>query len=211
MRFIRNIALTFFLFLASWWLLGKMNLLPSLGDIFSPKKVEIDRTPVVIQQIKSLAQLVTVTAYTEVTADSTMRSTLGERLRDVFNPFSVQVNMNRQLVIVGNVVVHAGVNLDKLNPQQVFIRGDSISLQLPPAEILDVILNPSGTDIFVEEGTWNNEAVTAVKARIRDKAVSELKDRGVLYQADERAREVLLQFFRAAGFKQVTITKSRLG
>jgi hypothetical protein len=188
-----------------------MNLLPSLGDIFSPKKVEIDRTPVVIQQIKSLSQLVTITAYTEVTADSTMRSTLGERLRDVFNPFSVQVNMNRQLVIVGNVVVHAGVNLDKLNPQQVFIRGDSISLQLPPAEMLDVILNPSGTDIFVEEGTWNNEAVTAVKARIRDKAVSELKDRGVLYQAEERAREVLLQFFRAAGFKQVTITKSRLG
>ncbi|HZH37870.1 MAG TPA: hypothetical protein VEX65_11370, partial [Flavisolibacter sp.] len=83
MRFIRNIALTIFLFLASWWLLGKMNLLPSLGDIFSPKKVEIDRTPVVIQQIKSLSQLVTITAYTEVTADSTMRSTLGERLRDV--------------------------------------------------------------------------------------------------------------------------------
>ena len=211
MRWLRNILLVLLLLVGSWWLLGKLDLLPSLRDIFAPKAVEIDRTPVVVRQVRSLAQLVTIKAYTEVTADSSVRTTVGERLRDVFNPFSLEVSSRRQLIVVGKVVVQAGVNLEKLTPQQVFISQDSISLQLPPAEILDVIINPSDTEIFLEEGEWENAAVTALKGKISTKAVEELKQRGVLYQAEERAREVLLNFLRAAGFQKINITKPRLG
>lgn len=211
MRWIRNILVVFLLALASWWLLQKLNLLPSPGDIFRPKAVEIDKTPLVIRQIRPLAQLATITAYTEVTADSTMRTTIGERLRDVFNPFSAGVAMQRELIVVGKVVIHAGVNLEKITPQQLFISGDSVSMQLPAAEILDVIVNPSGTDIFLEEGEWDNAAVVALKNRIRDKAVAEVQANGVLYSAEERARDVLLNFFRAAGFTKITLTKARLG
>ncbi|RYZ52129.1 MAG: DUF4230 domain-containing protein, partial [Chitinophagaceae bacterium] len=157
------------------------------------------------------AQLATITAYTEVAADTTVRTTVGERLRDVINPFSGRVAMDRQLIVVGKVVIHAGVNLEKLTPQDVFISGDTVSIQLPAAEILDVIVNPSGTDIFLEEGEWSNAAVVALKERIRQKAEAEVKAAGILFQADERARDVLLNFFRAAGFAKITITKARLG
>jgi hypothetical protein len=211
MRGLRNILLILLLAMVCWWLLGKLKLLPSLGDIFSPKEVVIDQTPVVIRQIKPLAQLATITAYTEVTADSTVRTTVGERLRDVINPFSAGVAMERQLIVVGKVVIHAGVNLEKLTPQHVFVSGDSVSIQLPAAEILDVIVNPSGTDIFLEEGEWSNAAIVAMKERIRQKAVAEAATNGILYGADERAREVLLNFFRAAGFTKITISKARLG
>jgi hypothetical protein len=211
MRTLKNIVLLFVLLLAGWWLLGKMDLLPSIGDVFRPKKVEIDQTPVVIQQIRPLAQLVTVTAYTEVAADSTRKTTVGERLREVFNPFSLEIHATRSLIVVGNAVVHAGVNLQQLTPQQLFISRDSVHLQLPPAEILDVIVNPSGTDIFLEEGTWDNTAVVALKNRIRTIAVEDAKRRGILFQAEERAIEVLENFFKAAGFQKVVIVKSRLG
>ncbi|MBB1283061.1 DUF4230 domain-containing protein [Flavisolibacter sp. BT320] len=211
MRWIRNILLIFLLALAAWWLLGKMDWLPSPRDLFRPKAVEIDKTPLVIRQIKPLAQLATITAYTEVAADSSVRTSVGERLRDVINPFSMEVAMNRNLVVVGKVVIHAGVNLEKLTPQHIFISGDSVSIQLPAAEILDVIVNPSGTDIFLEEGEWSNAAVVAMKTKIRDKAVAEVQANGILFQAEERAREVLLNFFRAAGYTKITITKPRLG
>ncbi len=211
MRFIKNILLIFLLFIATWWLLGKLDILPSIGKLFTPKKVEIDQTPLVIQQIKPLSQLVTITAYTEVTADSTVKTTMGEQLRDLFNPFKLGVTTTRELIVVGKVVVHAGVDLQKLTPQDLFISRDSVSINLPPAEILDAILNPSGTDIFLEEGTWENTAIVGMKNKIRSKAVEEVKSRGVLYQAEERAREVLLHFFTAAGFKKVNIVKNRLG
>ncbi|MDQ3277212.1 MAG: DUF4230 domain-containing protein [Bacteroidota bacterium] len=211
MRWIRNILVIFLLAMTAWWLLGKLDLLPEWGNIFRPKEVTIDQTPLVIRQIKPLAQLATITAYTEVAADSSVRTSVGERLRDVINPFSVEVKMNRELIVVGKVVVHAGVNLEKLTPQHLFISRDSISIQLPAAEILDVIVNPSGTDIFLEEGEWNNTAVIALKEQLQQKAVEEVKAAGILYQAEERARDVLLNFFRAAGFTKINITKSRLG
>lgn len=211
MRWVRNILLVFLLALASWWLLGKIDLLPSPGELFRPKAVEIDQTPLVIRQIKPLAQLATITAYTEVAADSSVRTSVGERLRDVINPFSMGVAMSRNLVVVGKVVIHAGVNLEKLTPQHIFIRGDSVSIQLPAAEILDVIVNPSGTDIFLEEGAWDNAAIVALKTKIRNKAVAEVQANGILFHTEERAKEVLLNFFRAAGFTKITITKARLG
>ncbi len=211
MRLLRNIFLAFVLVFGGLWLLGKLDILPSIGDLFRSKKVEIDQTPLVIQQIKPLAQLITITAYTEVAADSTRKTTLGERLGDVFNPFSLGVHTTRSLIVVGNVVVHAGVNLEKLTPERLYISGDSVHLELPPAEILDVIVNPSGTDIFLEEGEWDNAAVIAMKNEIKAKAVEEVKQRGVLFQAEERAREVLQNFFAAAGFRKVVIVKNRLG
>ncbi|HEV7333683.1 MAG TPA: DUF4230 domain-containing protein [Flavisolibacter sp.] len=211
MRWIRNILVILLLAIVAWWLLGKMDILPSLGDIFKPKEVVIDQTPVVIRQIKPLAQLATITAYTEVTADSSVRTTVGERLRDVINPFSMDVAMNRELIVVGKVVIHAGVDLEKLTPQQLFISKDSVSIQLPAAEILEVIVNPSGTDIFLEEGEWSNAAIVNMKTRIRQKAVAEAQANGILFQAEERAREVLLNFFRAAGFTKINFTKKRLG
>lgn len=211
MRFLRNIVLLVILLLAGWWLLGKMDVIPSIGDIFKPKEVEIDQTPLVIQQIKPLAQLVTITAYTEVAADTTRKTTIGERLREVFNPFTLGVHTSRNLIVVGNAVVHAGVNLEKLTPEQLYISRDSVHLNLPPAEILDVIVNPSGIDIFLEEGKWDNTAIIAMKEEIRQGAVEEVMRRGVLHQAEERARVVLQNFFLAAGFKKVVIEKKRLG
>jgi hypothetical protein len=211
MRKLKNIALFFVLLIAAWWLLGKLNLIPSIGNLFRPKEVVIDQTPVVIQQIRPLAQLVTVTAYTEVAADSTKKTTVGERLGELFNPFTMEVHATRRLIVVGNAVVHAGVDLKKLTAQQLYVGGDSVHLQLPPAEILDVIVNPSGTDIFLEEGKWDNLAVVTLKNAIRQKAVDEVKRRGILLQAEERARDVLRNFFVAAGFRKVVIVKNRLG
>jgi hypothetical protein len=211
MRLLRKIVFVVLLLIGGWWLLGKMDVLPSIGEIFRPKEVEIDQTPVIIQKIKPLAQLITITAYTEVAADTSRKTTIGERLRDVFNPFTLGVQTTNNLIIVGNAVIHAGVNLQKLTPEQLYISRDSVHLNLPPAEILDVIVNPSGTDIFLEEGKWDNKAIIALKGEIRRRAVEEVTRRGVLYQAEERARVVLQNFFLAAGFQKVVIEKRRLG
>jgi hypothetical protein len=210
MKFVRKILMVVLLLVVAWWLFRRLDIIPSFSKIFSPKEVVIDQTPLVIQQIRPLAQLATITAYTEVAADTTAPTSAGDRLKDIFNPFSLQVATTRKLVVVGKITVHAGVNLQKLRPEAIYANGDSVSIQLPPAEILDVILNPSGTEVFVEEGRWENVAVSNLKTTLQNKAVADLKSRGVLFQAEERAREVLTAFFLAAGYRKVNIVKARL-
>lgn len=211
MKFIRNILIVLLLAMGAWWLLGKMDILPSLGNVFKSKEVVIDDTPVIIEQIKPLAELITITAYTEVTADTSKKATTGERLRDVFNPFKFDVETDKKLVVIGKVIIHAGVDLSTLQPDQVFVSDDSVHINLPKAKILDVIINPSATEVFLETGKWDAASINNLKQRMKQNAIAEVQRRGILYQAEQRAVEVLTDFFKAAGYQQVTIGAGRLG
>ncbi len=51
-------------------LLLKNTWLPSVMNIFKPKPVVIEDTPILIKQINELAQLCTITVFDEVVADS---------------------------------------------------------------------------------------------------------------------------------------------
>jgi hypothetical protein len=52
------------------YLLQQANIIPSFKNIFKPKAVLIDNTPILITEIKSMAQLMTITVYDEVVLDS---------------------------------------------------------------------------------------------------------------------------------------------
>ena len=54
-----------------------------------------------------------------------------------------------------------------MNKDDIAVSGDSVSVRLPQARILDMITNPSDFSTFTETGTWSNEAVTAVKLKAR--------------------------------------------
>src|SRR5690606_18991338 len=70
-----------------WWLLSRAGALPSLPNIFKQEPVTIEQSDIYIQEIKALSQLVTVSAYDELVAD-TSRSLLPEafRIPSVFPP-----------------------------------------------------------------------------------------------------------------------------
>ena len=44
---------------------------PSLSKLWKPAEVTIDKTPVIITQVKAIAQLITISAYDEIVVDST--------------------------------------------------------------------------------------------------------------------------------------------
>ena len=73
MRFIKNGILILLLVVGGWWLLSKLNLLPSLGDLLAPKAVQIDETATIVKDIQPLAQLVTLSAYNEIVVDSVVK------------------------------------------------------------------------------------------------------------------------------------------
>jgi hypothetical protein len=185
-----------------------MEIIPSLPDLFKEQPVTIEKTGVWVQEIKALAQLVTVSAYDELVAD-TSRTLLPEifRVPSILPPVVLPRSVlgERKLVIVGKTTTHAGINMARISEQDVQVVKDSIHITLPKAVVLDVLLNPSDVDIFIEEGQWDNEAIVQLKNKIRRLAAAKVVQKGLLVQSEQKARTVFSDFFRAAGFEKVQI------
>ena len=80
---------------------------------------------------------------------------------------------------------------------------------LPPAEVLDAVINPSDVEVFIEEGDWNSQAVANLKNKIRGIAIVNAQSRGLFAQSQNKAQQILSDFFIAAGYKKVVIDFKR--
>ena len=179
--------------LAAIWVLQKINLFPSLKNIFSSQPVAIDKTAQVIKQIKSLGQLITVVMYDEVVVDSSLKTTA----------FHLP-GADKQLVIIARGKLLAGIDLKAMPDSSIKISGDSLSIHLPPAAILDIIINPGDYETFVERGEWSPEAVTNTKLKATLVITQHAYEKQILTKATTKATSVLKDFLHAAGFVEVT-------
>ena len=185
------------------WTIITIKNMPSLSTWFSPEKVVIENSPVVIRQIQALAQLITLSMYDEIVADTSMPDIQHFQL-PLLPDISYYRNLNR-LVVISKVTVHVGIDLQQLNAGDINGTKDSLHLLLPPAEVLDAIINPSDVEVFIEEGVWNSQAVANLKNKIQNLAVVNAQSRGLMAQSQNKARQILSDFFMAAGYKKVVI------
>ena len=207
LKSLKNIGITVAVIVLIIFLLQKMNLFPSFKNIFSSKPINIEETPIVIQQINTLAQLITVTYTDEIVMDSSkigngMPSLLPMAIGAVLTP-SID-----NLVIIGRGKVIVGNDLKNLDKKNVSVTGDSVHLTLPPAKILQTIMNPSDFETFDEKGDWSEPAVTALKIKIRNEINRRAIQEGVLAKANERCKNIVETFLRNTGFKKVDVSFS---
>lgn len=205
MKFFRNYILVVVGIVIVITLLQKFKVLPSWDNLFSAKPVVIDETPILISEIKELAEMITVTSFDEVVVDSVKASKY-----DVINNltgFSVPTLSPTpdRLVIIAKGKVLAGTDLSGLMPDDIYVKDDSISMVLPPARVLDVITNPSDFSTFTETGEWPPAAVTAVKQKARDRIIRRALNNGILNRAQLRAGSVMESFLRSLGYKRINL------
>ncbi len=195
------------LIVSAIYLMQRIDLIPSFANIFKSQPVEIENTVILVKEINNLAQLITISAYNEIAIDSTKKGW------SLFNNPLIPSLLNlpnlkkpdHKLVVIGKGKILAGVNLAKLTETDVFIQRDSVSVMLPKAEIFQVILNPSGFEVFEETGTWTDDDVKALKIKLRDKLLANAMQENILQKAGTRAVYIMENFLRAAGFKKVTV------
>jgi len=207
LKFSKRIVVIVAVVLLTIFLLQKINLLPSFKNIFSSKPINIEETPVVIQQINTLAQLITVTYSDEIVMDS---SKIGNGMPSLL-PMAIGAVLTPSLdnlVIIGRGQVIAGNDLKNLKENDVIVTGDSIALTLPHAKILQTIVNPSGFETFVEKGDWSETSVTALKIKIRNEIGRRAIQQNVLSKADDRCKNIMEVFLRNTGFKKVAVSFS---
>ena len=205
MKFFRNYILIILSIVAVIFLLQKLKIIPGFKDLFMPKDVLIENTPILIREIKEMAEMITVTAYDEVVVDTARAGSLDvvKALTGVsFSPLSPAYD---RLVIVARGKVMAGTNLKLMSENNIAVTGDSVSIILPQAQILDVIINPSDYSTFTEIGTWTNDAVTRLKQRAGLKMQQRAIQKNILIIAENRSRMIMENFLKTAGFTKVYV------
>ena len=203
-KFLKNV-----LFIAAFTLLvififQKINILPSVKDIFSSKPVLIEETPILIQEINALAQLMTVTYSDEIVMDTAKLGIGIPSLVPVIGGSILSPALDK-LVIIGRGKVIAGTDLKKIRERDIVQTGDSINITLPLSTILETILNPSDFETFIEKGKWNEAAVVALKVKIRNELNDRAKKENILHQSDDRTKMIIESFLKNSGFKKVEI------
>lgn len=204
---LKDIVVVLIVALLAIWLFDKWQKTPSFKELFASRPVVIDQTPILIKEIKTIAQLVTVTSYDEVVVDSIVFSKAAA-IVDAFrfiSPLPILPALQKKLVIVGKGKVLAGTNLQKLRNQDVILKGDTITVYLPRAEILDAIINPGDFETFEEKGTWSDADVITVKKKAQQKMVERALQQNILIKANNRAKAIIENFLRNAGYNMVYV------
>lgn len=163
-------------------------------------ELKIDNTANVVEKIKEISEFTTACYYEEaVLKDSKVEKHEGGFLG------LVDTETSKEIVIIAKGKVRAGFDLSKVTEDKINIKNDTIGITLPEPEIFDVIINPSDYEMYIEEGKWSHEEVTALQTNYRSQLLAKAQERGILNKAKEAAKKRLESLFMTFGFTVVEL------
>lgn len=170
-------------------------------------KIKLMDTATVVTEIKKISEFTTYTYIDELLIHeqkAVAKDTKGG-LFSIGKKEEALDSLKSEIVLIISGVTKAGYDLGKLTENDIRISGDTISVNLPAAEIFDVIVNPSNTKTFVTEGKWSHEEITSMQVNCRNKMHQNALERGILKKADEVGKGKVENLFKALGFKVIRV------
>jgi hypothetical protein len=164
----------------------------------------ISGTPVMLQQVQSLSNLVTVKYVMEKVVI----------LEDV-QPFKDMIISgwgDNRVLMVAHGIVNAGINLGQLQEGDIQISEAAgakrkISIKLPPARVMDKYLDEKQTRVVEYKTGMLRGFDKDLEQSARQQAVADIdraaREAGILKDAEERARIQLTNLFHQLGFEEV--------
>jgi len=178
------------------WLWTGMGFLQLIGLFRGGTTVINVNQPTVVRQIQQLQRLETVS----YTMDKIIS---GERNNAYLPKFLAGDRL--LLVVHGDVI--AGVDLGKVQPADVSVRGRTISLRIPAAEIFTTRIDNTRTRVYSRDTGLFSTADPNLESEVREEAERQLQQAalqdGVLKTADQNARTTLSRMLTGLGFEQV--------
>jgi hypothetical protein len=180
------------------WLSTGVGLLHLLG-LFRSGQTSINVSqPTVVRQIQQLQRLETVT----YTMDKIIS---GER----DNPYLPKFLAGDRLLLVVHGQVIGGVDLAKVQPADVIVRGSSITFHVPQAELFSTLIDNARTRVYSRDTGLFTSPDPNLESEVRAEAERQLQQAalqdGILKTADQNARSTLASMLKGFGFSQVEI------
>jgi len=157
---------------------------------------QIGNSPVMLQQVQTLAQLVTVKYVVEKVV----------LLEDTSKWYELSLGES-SVLMVAHGIVKAGVDLKELKPGDLAVSGKSVTIKLPPARITDCYLDDKKTEVIERKTGLLRSFDKDLEQNARKQAVEEInlaaRNDGILKDADERAKTQLTTLFQQMGYQEV--------
>jgi hypothetical protein len=160
-------------------------------------QINVDQ-PTVVRQIQQLQRLETVS----YTMDKIIS---GEHANAYLPKFLAG---DRLLLVVHGEVV-GGINLAALQPGDVLIRGQKVSIHLPAAEVFSTRIDNAKTRVYSRDTGLFSSADPNLESEVREEAERQLQQAalqdGILKTAADNARSTILSILKGFGFHEVDI------
>src|ERR1700732_1495876 len=159
--------------------------------------INVDQ-PTVVHQIQQLQRLETVS----YTMDKIIS---GEHANAYLPKFLAG---DRLLLVVHGEVV-AGINLAGLQPGDVLIQGQRVSIHLPAAEVFSTRIDNARTKVYSRDTGLFSSPDPNLESEVREEAERQLQQAalqdGILKTAADNARSTILGMLKGFGFREVDI------
>lgn len=154
---------------------------------------------VVVQRLQALNQLETAQFVSQHVVEAKSEST-----------WLPSFLAGERLLLVAQVEVIAGLDMKRVSPSDIEVKGDEVVVTLPPPKILSVRIDEAKTRVFARERGWlvfNPNIDLEREARLQ--ALTEARQAALRSEllpfARQKAEENLRTFLQALGFKRVEI------
>jgi Protein of unknown function (DUF4230) len=189
-------VLTVILAGAVLWLSTGLGLFQLLRNLRGERtQFNVDQ-PTVVHQIQQLQRLETVS----YTMDKIISGEHGNAYLPKF------LAGDRLLLVVHGEVV-GGINLAALQPGDVLIQGQRVSIHLPPAEVLSTRIDNARTKVYSRDTGLFSSPDPNLESEVREEAERQLRQAalqdGILKIAADNARNTISGMLKGFGFLQV--------
>jgi hypothetical protein len=173
--------------------------LPLVGPLMGEKPPRTTTGPVVVEGVRELDQLATVRWTESVPVTKESGGDIWER---VFGGEKVL------LIATGNV--EAGVDLGDIHKDGVSLKGDTVTIDLPEAEILSASLDEKTTRVYDRDFSPLNfrpddDLVEKARLRAVGKLETTARENGILDTAEGNAEDSIRAFVTTLGFEEVRV------
>ncbi len=180
------------------WMSTGLGLLHLMGILRGGRtQLNVDQ-PTVVRQIQQLERLETV----NYTMDKIISGEHGNAYLPTF------LAGDRLLLVVHGEVV-GGINLARLQPGDVLIQGQKVSIHLPPAEVLSTRIDNARTRVYSRDTGLFSSPDPNLESEVREEAERQLLQGalqdGVLKIAADNARSTISGMLKGFGFREVDI------
>jgi hypothetical protein len=180
------------------WLSTGLGLLHLMGILREGRtQINVDQ-PTVVRQIQQLQRLETVS----YTMDKIISGEHGNAYLPKF------LAGDRLLLVVHGEVV-GGINLAGLQPGDVQIQGQKVSIHLPAAEVLSTRIDNARTRVYSRDTGLFSSPDPNLESEVREEAEHQLLQAalqdGILKLAGDNARSTISGMLKGFGFHQVDI------
>lgn len=154
-------------------------------------------TPVLLEQVQTLSELVTVKYVVEKI----------EIWDDPPSGWRQFVAGDNRILLLARGVVKAGVDFRQMKPEDLKVQGKTLWINLPAAHVTDAYLDDKETKVIERTTGFLRSFDKDLEQNVRLTAVNDMRlsasRGGILKDANERARTQLASFFHQMGFERV--------